>query len=49
LVRRVSATEIAQFSELHTFLRPRQLLDDAEVGGFYGRNWARASAESFAA
>ncbi len=49
LVRRVSATEIAQFSELHTFLKPRQLLDDPDVGGFYGRNWARASAESFAA
>ncbi len=49
LVRRVSATEIAQFSELHTFLKPRQLLDDPDAGGFYGRNWARASAESFAA
>jgi glutamate synthase domain-containing protein 2 len=49
LVRRVSATEIAQFSELHTFLKPRQLLDDPEASGFYSRNWARASAASFAA
>ncbi len=47
LVRRVSATEIAQFSELHTFLKPRQLLDDPDVSGFYAKNWARASAESF--
>jgi len=49
LVRRVSATEIAQFSELHTFLRPRQLLDEPDDGGFYARNWARASAERFGA
>ncbi len=47
LVRRVSATEIAQFSELHTFLEPGQLLDAEEKGGFYAKNWARASAESF--
>ncbi len=47
LVRRVSATEITQFSELHTFLKPRQLLDDPDAGGFYAKNWARASAESF--
>jgi glutamate synthase domain-containing protein 2 len=49
LVRRVSATEIAQFSELHTFLKPGQLLDDPDDGGFYARNWARASAERFGA
>jgi glutamate synthase domain-containing protein 2 len=49
LVRRVSATEIAQFSELHTFLKPGQLLDDPDACGFYARNWARASAESFGA
>jgi glutamate synthase domain-containing protein 2 len=49
LVRRVSATEVAQFSELHTFLKPGQLLDDPDASGFYGRNWARASAESFGA
>ncbi len=49
LVRRVSATEIAQFSELHTFLEPRQLLDDPDGCGFYARNWMRASAESFGA
>jgi len=47
LVRRVSATEITQFSELHTFLKPRQLLDAPEECGFYARNWARASAERF--
>ncbi len=49
LVRRVSATEISQFSELHIFLTPRQLLDDPDASGFYAKNWARASAQSFAA
>ena len=47
LVRRVSATEIRQFSELHTFLKPGELLDgDCEVS-FYRANWARATATSF--
>jgi len=48
LVRRVSATEIKQFDELHTFLRPRELVDGLREDGFYARNWRRASAASFA-
>jgi glutamate synthase domain-containing protein 2 len=47
LVRRVSATEVRQFSELHTFLKPGELIDGSCRDGFYGSNWARASAESF--
>jgi glutamate synthase domain-containing protein 2 len=47
LVRRVSATEIKQFSELHTFLKPRTLVDGTCEEGFYRSNWARASAETF--
>jgi len=48
LVRRVSATEIKQFDQLHTFLKPRALVDGLVQEGFYGENWRRASAESFA-
>jgi glutamate synthase domain-containing protein 2 len=47
LVRRVSDTEIRQFSELYTFLQDGQLLDDSCQDGFYQSNWRRASAESF--
>jgi glutamate synthase domain-containing protein 2 len=47
LVRRVSATQVKQFSELHTFLRPGVLLDGSCVEGFYCDNWMRASADSF--
>ncbi len=47
LARRVSATEIRPFSEIHTFLRPGDLLNGAQDGNFYGRNWDLASAESF--
>jgi glutamate synthase domain-containing protein 2 len=46
LVRRISATEIKQFNHLHVFLDPGVLLT-GEVPGFYGENWARASADSF--
>ena len=46
LVRRVSATEIKQFDHLHLFLKPGVLLE-GPFEGFYGENWARASAESF--
>jgi glutamate synthase domain-containing protein 2 len=49
LVRRVNATEIRQFSELHTFLKPGELLGDDCVDGFYADNWKRASAATFAA
>jgi glutamate synthase domain-containing protein 2 len=47
LVRRVSATQVKQFSELHTFLRPGVLLDGSCAEGFYCDNWKRASADSF--
>ena len=47
LVRRVSATEIMQFDQLHTFLTPRSLVDDVAVEGFYADSWRRASAASF--
>ncbi len=49
LVRRISATEIKQFSELHTFLKPGELLGDACSDGFYAGNWKRASAATFSA
>jgi len=48
LVRRVSPTEIRQFSELHTFLKPGDLLGDCCEDGLYGDNWKWASAASFA-
>ena len=47
LARRVSATEIKLFSEIHTFLKPGELLSGAQAGGVYGRNWDLASADSF--
>ncbi|MDB5459055.1 MAG: FMN-binding glutamate synthase family protein [Caulobacteraceae bacterium] len=47
LVRRVSATQIKQFSELHIFLAPGELLDGSCREGFYTTNWARAEARSF--
>ena len=49
LVRRVSATEIRQFSELHTFLKPGELLGDDCGDSFFAANWKRASAATFAA
>jgi len=47
LVRRVSATEIKQFDQLHVFLKPRELVDGLVEEGFYAENWRRASAASF--
>jgi glutamate synthase domain-containing protein 2 len=49
LVRRVSATEIRQFSELHGFLQPGELLTADCKDSFYAENWKRASAATFAA
>jgi glutamate synthase domain-containing protein 2 len=49
LVRRMSATEIKQFSEIHAFLKPGELLDGSCQDGFYMTNWNRASASTFAA
>jgi glutamate synthase domain-containing protein 2 len=47
LVRRVSATEIKHFSQLHTFLKPGVLVDGTCEVGFYCDNWEMARAESF--
>jgi glutamate synthase domain-containing protein 2 len=47
LVRRVSATQVRQFSHLHVFIEPGQLLGDDDCDGFYLDNWQRASADSF--
>ena len=47
LVRRLSATEIKQFSELHIFLHPGELLDGSCSHTLYASNWARASAATF--
>ena len=49
LVRRVNATEVKQFSELHTFLKPGELLGEDCADSFYAENWKRASATTFAA
>ena len=47
LSRRVSISEIRQFSELHTFLKPDELLDGPCGHHVYASNWALASAERF--
>jgi len=49
LVRRVSATEIMPFSELHTFIEPGALIDGTCESRFFAQNWKRASASAFAA
>lgn len=49
LVRRVSATEIKGFDQLHTFLAPRALVEGGLQEGFYAETWRRASAMQFAA
>lgn len=48
LVRRMSATEIKLFSQLHVFLKPGELLDGSFTGEFYCRMWDMAQAETFA-
>ncbi len=47
LVRRVSATEIKAFSQLHTFLEPGELLRPDCKREFYAASWAMARADSF--
>jgi glutamate synthase domain-containing protein 2 len=49
LVRRVSRTEIRQFSQLHPFLKPRELLDGPPADPFYAMSWAMARADRFEA
>lgn len=47
LVRRVSATEIKLFSQMHVFLKPGELLTGEVDGEFYSRMWQLARADSF--
>jgi glutamate synthase domain-containing protein 2 len=47
LARRVSATEIKLFDQLHVFLEPGALLRDQAPPGIYATNWRRASAATF--
>ncbi len=47
LVRRVSATQISLFSQLHIFLEPGALLREQLEGDFYPKMWEMAQAESF--
>lgn len=47
LVRRVSATEVRQFAQLHRFLEPGSLLDGRQEDGFYQQSWNMAQACSF--
>jgi glutamate synthase domain-containing protein 2 len=47
LVRRVSATEIKLFSQLHVFLAPGELLSGKIHGEFYENMWRLARADSF--
>jgi hypothetical protein len=46
-VRRVSATEIKAFSQLHTFLKEGELLTGECRREFYAASWKMARAESF--
>jgi len=48
LVRRISTTEVKQFSQLHTFLEPGVLVKGRCDNGFYQSNWDLARADSFA-
>ena len=47
LVRRVSLTEIRMFSQLHIFLKDRELISDDHNRDFYSAAWRLARAESF--
>jgi hypothetical protein len=47
LARRVSATEVKLFDEIHAFLQPGCLLDGKAPPGLYAENWRRASAATF--
>lgn len=47
LVRRISATEVKLFSQMHVFLKPGELLSGQIAGEFYERMWRAARADSF--
>ncbi|MCG8292585.1 FMN-binding glutamate synthase family protein [Pseudomonas entomophila] len=48
LARRISASEISLFSQLHTFLKPGELLSGTIDSEFYARMWRMARSDSFA-
>lgn len=48
LVRRMSASEIKLYSQLHVFLKPGELLSGEVSGEFYARMWHMAQPSSFA-
>jgi hypothetical protein len=48
LVRRVSASEIRLFSQLHVLLKPGELLSGSIDSEFYARMWRMARSDSFA-
>jgi glutamate synthase domain-containing protein 2 len=49
IVHRVSQTEIRQFDQVHTFLKPSCLVDNTCALPHYTNNWCRAQARSFEA
>ena len=48
LARRISPSEIGLFSDLHTFLKPGELLSGSIESEFYARMWRMARSDSFA-
>ncbi|PYB76027.1 FMN-binding glutamate synthase family protein [Pseudomonas sp. LB-090624] len=48
LARRISPSEIGLFSDLHTFLKPGELLSGSIESEFYARMWQMARSDSFA-
>ncbi|MFK0087124.1 FMN-binding glutamate synthase family protein [Pseudomonas sp. NPDC090755] len=47
LVRRINASEIRLFSQLHVFLKPGELLSGSIDSEFYARMWRMARSDSF--
>jgi hypothetical protein len=47
MVRRVTATEIKLMSQMHTFLKPGELISGEGHREFYSAAWAMARADSF--
>jgi len=48
LARRISSSEIGLLSDLHTFLKPGELLGGSIESEFYARMWRMARSDSFA-
>ena len=49
LVRRISQSEIRLYSQIHTYLKPGELLEQGEQHPFYGLSWQLADANQFTA